>query len=81
VVHAERNAVLNYRGSLGDFQGATMYTTHYPCNECAKEIVQVGIKSVVHLNGPRPFRMEDEAASMIFDAARVGVEKFRSSRG
>lgn len=50
VVHAERNAVLNYGGSLRDFDGATLYTTYFPCNECAKEIVQVGIKKVVYLD-------------------------------
>ena len=49
VVHAERNAILNYRGSLDDLKGSTLYVTWFPCTECTKEIIQVGIKKVVYL--------------------------------
>ena len=47
VVHAEANAVLNYRGSLKDMKDATVYVTLFPCHECAKILVQVGIGEVV----------------------------------
>jgi len=77
VVHAERNAILNYRGSLADFEGAVLYTTHYPCNECAKEIVQVGIDKVVYVNEPRS-TVEDLAAEVILARARVAVARFSS---
>lgn len=50
VVHAEANAVLNYRGSLKDMSGATVYVTLFPCNECAKILAQVGIGEVVFLS-------------------------------
>ena len=50
VVHAEANAVLNYRGSLRDMRGATVYVTLFPCHECAKFLVQVGIGEVVYLD-------------------------------
>ncbi len=49
VVHAERNAVYNYRGPLADFDGSTLYCTYFPCHICAQTIVQVGIKKVVYL--------------------------------
>lgn len=49
VVHAERNAILNYRGNLKDLKDSTLYVTWYPCVECAKEIIQVGIKKVIYL--------------------------------
>lgn len=49
VVHAERNAILNARGSLDDLKGSTLYVTWFPCTECTKEIIQVGIKRVVYL--------------------------------
>ena len=49
VVHAERNAILNYRGSLSDFKGSTLYVTWFPCVECTKEIIQVGIKKIIYL--------------------------------
>lgn len=48
VIHAERNSIYNYRGSLSDFKGSTMYVTFFPCFECAKSIAQVGIKKVVY---------------------------------
>lgn len=48
VVHAERNALDN---SFTDVSGATMYVTLFPCNECAKGLVQKGIRRVVT---PRP---------------------------
>lgn len=50
VVHAEANAVLNYRGSLKDMSEATVYVTLFPCNECAKILAQVGIGEVVYLS-------------------------------
>jgi len=44
--HSELNAILNYRG--GSLEGATIYVTLFPCNECAKAIIQAGIKRVVY---------------------------------
>lgn len=50
VIHAEANAILNYRGSLKDMAGATVYVTLFPCHECAKTLVQAGIGEVVYLD-------------------------------
>ena len=47
VVHAEPNAILNSTVSL---KGATIYVTLFPCNECAKLIIQSGIKEIVYLS-------------------------------
>lgn len=44
--HSELNAILNYRG--GSLEGATIYVTLFPCNECAKAIIQSGIKEIVY---------------------------------
>jgi dCMP deaminase len=49
VAHAERNALDN---AYVDVRGATLYTTLCPCNECAKSIVQKGIKRVVSFSPP-----------------------------
>ena len=46
VCHAELNALLNYSGFR--LQGARIYTTLFPCNECAKAIIQAGIKEVIY---------------------------------
>ena len=48
VCHAEMNAVLNYRGSRKDLEGAKIYVALFPCNECAKVIIQSGIKEIIY---------------------------------
>ena len=45
VVHAELNAILNYQRSV---RGCTIYVSLFPCNECAKAIIQSGIKKIVY---------------------------------
>ena len=44
--HSELNAILNYRG--GSLEGAKLYVSLFPCNECAKAIIQSGIRTVVY---------------------------------
>ncbi len=44
--HSELNAILNYRG--GSLEGAKIYVSLFPCNECAKAIIQSGIKTIVY---------------------------------
>lgn len=46
VCHAELNALLNYTGSR--LQGAKVYVTLFPCNECTKALIQSGIKEVIY---------------------------------
>ncbi len=46
VTHSELNAILNYRG--GSLEGAKMYVTLFPCNECAKAIIQAGITELIY---------------------------------
>ncbi len=46
IVHSELNAILNYRG--GSLDGARMYVTMFPCNECAKAIIQAGIREIIY---------------------------------
>lgn len=48
VCHAELNAILNNRN--GSLTGARCYTTLFPCNECAKALIQSGIKEVIYLS-------------------------------
>ncbi len=50
VIHAEANAILNFRGSLKELTDATVYVTLFPCQECAKMLVQAGIGEVVYLD-------------------------------
>ena len=48
VTHSELNAILNYRG--GSLEGAKLYVSLFPCNECAKAIIQSGIKELIYLS-------------------------------
>ncbi len=50
VIHAEMNALLNYKGDNKDLNGATAYVTLFPCHECAKCLSQAGIKRIVYLS-------------------------------
>lgn len=47
VCHAELNAILN---STTNLQGATIYVTLFPCNECTKAIIQSGIKKLYYIS-------------------------------
>ena len=44
--HSELNAILNYRG--GSLEGTKLYVTLFPCNECAKAVIQSGIKTIIY---------------------------------
>lgn len=70
VVHAEANAILN---TNQDLHGKTLYVTMFPCNECAKLIVQKGIKEVVYLDSKYLEKESGSAAMSIFNAAGVQV--------
>lgn len=76
VVHAEENAVLNYRGVMRDMEGATVYVTHYPCNKCARILAQVGIKRVVY--GVDWDDGRRDAAEKIMRMAGISVEQYRT---
>lgn len=75
VVHAERNAILNYRGNRKDFVNAKIYVDLFPCNECAKEIIQSGIREVVYLSDKYHDSENTIASRRLFDACGV---KYRS---
>ena len=71
VIHAEANAILNYRGSLKDMQQGTIYVTLFPCQECAKTLVQAGIGEVVYLDDKYHDTESAEVSRLILD--RCGV--------
>lgn len=75
VVHAERNAILNYRGSRKDLEGSKIYVDLFPCNECAKEIIQSGIKEVIYLRDDKAKTDEVIASKRLFDACNVKYER------
>ena len=56
VLHAEANAITKIARSNNNSEGATLYVTDSPCIECAKLIIQAGIKRVVY---SRQYRLDD----------------------
>lgn len=71
VVHAEANAVLNYRGSLKDLSGGTVYVTLFPCHECAKILAQVGIGEVVYLSDKYDGTESNQISKRILDSCGI----------
>lgn len=67
VLHAEANAITKIARSSNNSQGATMYVTDAPCIECAKLIIQAGIKKVFY---SRQYRLTDGTDLLL----RAGIE-------
>ena len=74
VVHAELNAILNFRG--GSLEGTTLYVSLFPCNECAKAIIQAGIKTVIYDSDKYAGTPSNVASKRMLDAAGVRYYKY-----
>lgn len=72
--HSELNAILNYRG--GSLEGAKIYVSLFPCNECAKAIIQAGIKDVVYASDKYADSPSVIASKRMFHAAGVRCSKY-----
>jgi dCMP deaminase len=68
VVHAEANCILNTTEKL---KGATLYVTLFPCNECAKLLIQSGIEEIVYLSDKHALSDSVMASKRMLDAAGV----------
>ncbi|MDF2616684.1 MAG: deoxycytidylate deaminase [Sedimentibacter sp.] len=76
VVHAELNAILNSRGA--NLEESRLYTTLFPCNECAKAIIQSGITQIVYLSDKYSDTDIVKASKRMFTSAGVEFYKFSS---
>ena len=74
VCHAELNAILNYRG--GSLEGSRLYATLFPCNECAKAIIQAGIKEIIYACDKYADSASVVASKMMFKAAGVKLTPY-----
>lgn len=75
--HSELNAILNYRG--GSLDNAKMYVTLFPCNECAKAIIQAGIKTLVYDSDKYADTASVIASKRMLNAAGVRYYKYDST--
>lgn len=69
VCHAELNAILNSAGA--SLEGCKIYVALFPCNECAKAIIQCGIKEVIYLSDKYAESVGVRASKRMFDSAGV----------
>jgi dCMP deaminase len=75
VCHAEFNAILNTRNGA-TLEGCSLYVTLFPCNECAKAIIQTGIKEVVYADNKYANTVETQASLRMLTLAGVKVRQY-----
>ncbi len=76
VCHGELNAILNYRG---DLTGSKIYVALFPCNECAKAIIQSGIKEVIYKEDKYATSDGVIASKKMFDSCGVIYRKYNAT--
>lgn len=75
--HSELNAILNYRG--GSLEGSKIYVTLFPCNECAKAIIQAGIKTLIYADDKYADTPGVIASKRMLDSAGVEYTTYEPS--
>jgi len=75
--HGELNAILNYRGP--SLEGSKLYVTLFPCNECAKAIIQSGIKAVIYRDDLYKDTKEVMASKRMLKTAGVDIIEYQST--
>ncbi len=78
VCHAELNAILNSNG-IG-VKGSRIYVALFPCNECAKAIIQAGIKEIVYISDKYRDTDANLASKRMLAAAGVKLTEFKSTK-
>lgn len=74
VCHAELNAILNYTGT--SLRGSKVYVGMFPCNECAKAIIQSGITEVIYMTDKYPDSDSSKASRKMFDICHIKYTKY-----
>ena len=77
VVHAELNAILNASGR--DLRGSRLFVALFPCNECAKAIIQSGVKEVIYLSDKYANTPGVRASKRMLDAAGVKYQRLNAN--
>ena len=77
VTHSELNAILNYRG--GNLEGAKLYVSLFPCNECAKAFIQSGIREVIYLDDKYADTPSVMASKRMLNSAGVKFRRYEPS--
>ena len=76
VIHAEMNALLNYKGDNKDLIGSTVYVTLFPCSNCAKFLAQAGVKRIVYLSDKYKDTDDNTASKICLKSCDISFEEF-----
>lgn len=76
VCHSELNAILNYTGST--LKQSRIYVTLFPCNECAKAIIQSGIKEVIYMSDKYKDTDSVKVSKKMLDMSGVKYTQYKS---
>lgn len=76
--HAEFNAILNSIGK--DLRGCRIYTALFPCNECAKAIIQTGIIEVIYLSDKHSETDIVKASKRMLEKSGVATKQFKTDK-
>lgn len=76
ILHAEENAIFNAENIKG-LKDSIIYVTLAPCNNCAKAIIQVGIKKVIYLENPYEKEWWSKVAFWLLKEAGVEIIKHK----
>lgn len=74
VCHAEVNAILNK--NCIDLKGCTLYVALFPCNECAKMVIQSRIKDIIYLSDKHKHKQKTMASKIMLDEAGIPYKQF-----
>ncbi len=77
VCHAELNAILN--SNSASLSGCTLYVTLFPCNECAKAIIQSGIKKIIYKSNKYSDSESSVASAFLFRKCGIEMEQYKPS--
>lgn len=77
VCHAELNAILNYTGT--SLKGSKIYVALFPCNECAKAIIQAGIKEIIYMEDKYADTDSVHVSKKLFDTCNVKYRQYKTN--
>ncbi len=78
VCHAELNAILN--NPSGSLVGSRIYTTLFPCNECAKAIIQSGVTKVIYYDNKYENTLAVKASKRMFDMVGITYVAYKKTK-
>lgn len=76
VCHAELNAILNHSGA--GLNGCKIYVPLFPCNECAKAIIQSGIREIIYISDKYSDSVSVRASKRMLDASGVKYKRLEN---